>query len=155
MFCPKCGTQNLIEQKYCRACGHKLAAHIAALEGGVEDVSTHLNKGSHLVAIGLIVVGIAKLNILANFFFKSDATGIIINLLILLLIAVPLITIGMVRISLARRALTPKEKAGDKAITAADLNQLPAAADTDRSISIPSVTEHTTLELKAPERVRQ
>ncbi|MGA9772797.1 MAG: zinc ribbon domain-containing protein [Blastocatellia bacterium] len=148
MFCPKCGTQNLIEQKYCRACGHKLAAHIAALEGRTDDVSIPLNKGSQFVAIGLIVTGIVKLNLLANFFFRSDATGIIINLLILLLIAVPLITIGMIRISQARRALNPKAKADDKAITAADLNQLPAAADTDRSISIPSVTEHTTLELK-------
>jgi hypothetical protein len=155
MFCPKCGTQNLIEQKYCRACGHQLAAHLAALEGRVDDVSTHLNKGSQFVALGLIVVGIAKLNILANFFLGGDGFGVIINLLILLFIAVPLITFGLVRLSQARRALTPKEKADNKAITAADLAQLPAAADTDRSISIPSVTEQTTLELKEPERARR
>jgi hypothetical protein len=154
MFCPKCGTQNFIEQKYCRACGHQLAAHAAALEGKVDDVSTHLNKGSQLVTLGLIVVGIAKLNILANFFLRADNIGVIINLLILLFIAVPLISIGLVRLRQARRALTPKEKPDNKAITEADLNQLPAAADTDRSISISSVTEHTTLELKEPEQMR-
>jgi len=154
MFCPKCGTQNLIEQKYCSACRHQLTAHLAALEGRVDDASTYLNKGSMFVAIGLIVIGIAKLNILANFFLRADKVGVIINILILLLIAVPLITFGLIRISHAKRALAPKDKAEDKAITAANLDQLPAA-DTDRSISIPSVTEHTTLELKEPERVRK
>ncbi len=145
----------MLEQKYCRACGHHLTAHVAALEGRVEDANTYLNKGSSFVAIGLIVIGIAKLNILANFFLGGDKFGVILNLLILLFIAVPLITFGFIRISHAKRALAPKEKAGDKAITAANLNQLPAAADTDRSISIPSVTEHTTLELKEPERARK
>jgi hypothetical protein len=155
MFCPKCGTQNLIEQKYCRACRHQLTAHVAALEGRVEDANIYLNKGSLFVAIGLIVVGVAKLNILANFFLGGDKFGVILNLLILLLVAVPLITFGLIRIGQAKRALAPKEKAADKAITKANLDQLPAAADTDRSISIPSVTEHTTLELKEPERVRK
>lgn len=154
MFCPKCGTQNRIEQKYCRACGHQLAAHVAALEGRVDDANTYLSKGSMFVAIGLIVVGVAKLNILANFFLGGDKFGVILNLLILLLVAVPLIAFGLIRITHAKRALAPKEKADDKAITAANLNQLPGAADTDRFISIPHVTEHTTLELKEPERVR-
>ena len=155
MFCPKCGTQNRVEQKYCRACGHQLTAHVAALEGRVDDANTYLNKGSMFVAIGLIVVGVAKLNILANFFLGGDKFGVILNLLILLLVAVPLITFGLIRINHAKRALAPKEKAGDKAITAANLDQLPAAADTDRSISISSVTEHTTLELKEPEPARR
>jgi Zn ribbon nucleic-acid-binding protein len=155
MFCPKCGTQNSIEQKYCRACGHQLAAHIAALEGRVDDVSTHLNKGSQLIAIGLIVVGIAKLNILLNFFLGAGKFGVILNLLILLFIAVPLISLGLVRLSQARRTLTPKGKPDNKAIAEAGITQLTAAADTDRSISIPSVTERTTLELKEPERERR
>ena len=153
MFCPKCGTQNRIEQKYCRSCRHELTAHVAALEGRVDDASNYLNKGSMFVAIGLIVVGIAKLNILANFFLRADKFGVILNILILLLIAVPLITFGLIRISHAKRALAPKERSGEEAITAANRDQLPVAANTDRSISIPSVTEHTTLELKEPERL--
>lgn len=155
MFCPKCGTRNLIEQKYCRACGHHLTAHIDALEGRVDDANTYLSKGSRFVAIGLIVVGVAKLNILANFFLGGDRSGVILNILILLLVAVPLITFGFIRIGQAKHALALKEKAGDKAVTATDLDQLPAAADTDRSISISSVTEHTTLELKEPGRARK
>lgn len=154
MFCPKCGTQNLIEQKYCRSCGHHLAAHTVALEARVDDASAYLRKGSLLVSSGLIVVGVAKLNILASFFLGSDKFGVILNLLILLLIAVPLITFGLICIGQAKRALAPKQQDGDRAITSADLDQLPAA-DTDRSISIPSIVEHTTLELKEPERARK
>jgi hypothetical protein len=32
MFCPKCGIENQIDQRFCRRCGHELAGHRAALE---------------------------------------------------------------------------------------------------------------------------
>jgi hypothetical protein len=161
MFCPKCGTQNLVEQKYCRRCGHQLTGHRAALEGEYEDATANLKKGSAFVSIGLVVGGISKLNILANWFFASDNLAIIINTLIALLISVPLIIIGIIYISQARRVLNPKDQPGSES---ADLSterpiQLPTAPTTDRTISSPaipaSVTEHTTLDLKAPEQARR
>src|SRR5215216_6972035 len=110
MFCPKCGTQNLIEQRYCRGCGHQLAGHRAALEGDYEDATANLKKGSTFISLGFVVGAICKLNILANWFAGVDEFGIIINTLIALLVAVPLVLIGVIRLSQARRVLSPKNQ---------------------------------------------
>jgi hypothetical protein len=161
MFCPKCGAQNLVEQKYCRSCGHQLTSHRAALEGEYEDATAHLKKGSALVSTGLVVGGICKLNILASWFMGADNLGIIINTLVALLIAIPLITIGVIRLGQARRVLSPKDPPGNEAVDKSTERaiHLPAAPTTDRSISLPampaSVTEHTTLDLIPPQQTRQ
>ncbi|HEX8087428.1 MAG TPA: zinc ribbon domain-containing protein [Blastocatellia bacterium] len=161
MFCPKCGTRNLVEQKYCRGCGHHLAGHRAALEGRYDDATSDLKKGSALVSIGLVVGGICKLNILANWFLGADNIGAIINTLVALLVAVPLITIGVIRLGWARRVLSPKDQAGDESAGKSKqaTGQLPAAPAADHPfppLVIPaSVTEHTTLELVAPEQARK
>jgi hypothetical protein len=153
MFCPKCGMQNLSETTYCRGCGHQLAAHRAALEGKVGDAATHLRKGSEFIGAGLLVLGICKLNILLSYFLGGDKFGVIINLLILLLIAVPLVVFGSFRLRRAKRALN-LQPCDDKAIAEADTSQLPAAPTTGSFIEMPSVTEHTTLELKEPKHIR-
>jgi zinc ribbon protein len=156
MFCPKCGIQNQIEQKYCRGCGHHLAGHVIALKGNIEEATIDIKKGSNLVGIGLIVVGICKLNVLLNFFLGADRIGILFNVLLGLLLAVPLITLGVYRIGRAASSLIPKGGAPENAIDISDepRNQLPASAATG-SVPVPSVTERTTLELKEPERVRK
>ena len=130
-----------------------------ALKGKLQDATINVKKGSDLVAIGLIIIGICKLNILLNLFVSSDRWGILFNVMLALLVAVPLIVIGVKRLTRAEKILVPKDEIDQSAIdasidTSSELvNQLPAA-DTDRSISIPSVTEHTTLELKGPEQIR-
>lgn len=154
MFCPKCGMQNLSEAQYCRGCGHALAAHRMALAGKVADATTHLRKGSEFVGAGLLVLGICKLNLLLNYFLGGDKFGVIINLLILLLVAVPLIAFGIVRLTRAKRALGSQSPRDDTAMAEADTTQLAAAPTTGGIIEMPSVTEHTTLELKQPERIR-
>src|SRR6185369_7752839 len=106
MFCPKCGANNLDEQRYCRGCGHGLASHRLALEGKVEDAGTHIKSGSLLVSIGLVIVGIVKLNLLANLIFSPTKWSVIFNLLLLLLVAVPLLVTGLLRFGHARRALS-------------------------------------------------
>lgn len=154
MFCPNCGTQNLSETKYCRGCGHPLTAHRAALEGKVADAATHLRKGSEFVGAGLLVLGICKLNILLSYFLGGDKFGVILNLLILLLVAVPLVAFGIFRLARAKRALGLQPTPNHNDLAEADTTQLPAAPTTGNIIDTPSVTEHTTLELKAPERMR-
>jgi Predicted membrane protein len=151
MFCPKCGANNLDEQRYCRGCGHGLASHRLAMEGKVEDAGTHIKSGSLLVSIGLIVVGIVKLNLILNLIFSPSKFGVIFNLLLLLIVAVPLIVAGIFRLGRAKRALSSPPEASDEAVAASEAAQLAAAPTTDHLIDMPLVTEHTTFELKEPE----
>jgi zinc-ribbon domain len=148
MFCPKCGANNLDEQRFCRGCGHGLVSHRLALEGKVEDAGAHVKSGSLLVSVGLIIVGIVKLNLLANLIFSPTKWSVIFNLLLLVFVAVPLMIAGLFRLSHAKGALNPPQESRDEAITADRAAQLAAAPTTDQLIEMPSATEHTTLELK-------
>ena len=148
MFCPKCGAKNADEQSYCRGCGHGLASHRLAMEGKVEDAGTHIKSGSLLISIGLILIGIVKLNLILNLFFSTSKSAIIFNTLLLLLVAVPIMIAGIFRLGRAKRNLGPSSNDDDKAITANEATALPAAPTTENFINVPSVTEHTTLKLK-------
>jgi hypothetical protein len=156
MFCAKCGIENLIEQKYCRQCGHHLVGHRVALEGNFEVAATNLRKGEDSVGTGLVILGICALNILANWLLGGDAIGILINLAIGLMVAVPFMIIGLMRLERANKVFNVTEQPGKKAIeeSKATAIEMPAAPITDRSLSTAeapaSVTEHTTLDLKTP-----
>lgn len=45
MFCPNCGKDNSLEQKYCAACGTNLQAVAHALTGREEDFFTKMDTG--------------------------------------------------------------------------------------------------------------
>ncbi|HKP11040.1 MAG TPA: zinc ribbon domain-containing protein [Blastocatellia bacterium] len=154
MFCPKCGAKNADEQSYCRGCGHGLVSHRLAMEGKVEDAGTHIKSGSMLISIALIIIGIVKLNLILNLIFRPSKFGIIFNILLLLAAALPLMIAGVLRLARARRSLSPPREGGAEAITANEAMPLAAAPTTDHLIAVPSVTEHTTLELKEPEQRR-
>lgn len=151
MFCPKCGTKNADEPRYCRACGHGLVSHRLAIEGKIEDAGTHIKSGSMLISIGLVIIGIVKLNLILNLIFGPSKFGIIFNLFLLLAVALPLIITGVFRLFHAKRSLNPAQEDSAEAIATNEALSLPAAPTTDHLIVIPSVTEHTTLELKEPE----
>ena len=151
MFCPKCGAKNADEQSYCRGCGHGLTSHRLAMEGKVEDAGTHIKSGSLLISIGLIIIGIVKLNLILNLFFGPSKLGLIFSTLLLLLAAVPIMIAGIFRLGRARRNLGPPPSNSENAIAADEATALPAAPTTEHFINMPSVTEHTTLELKEPE----
>src|SRR5881396_3654058 len=54
MFCPKCGIVNLVDQKFCRGCGHALAGHKAALENNFEEAVEKIKSGSAILGVGVI-----------------------------------------------------------------------------------------------------
>ena len=161
MFCPQCGAENNLEQKYCRRCGLQLSAARISLQGGVEQALTRHKKGELTFAGGAVTLVIFVLGAVANIFLDSGPFPVLINLLLGLGIAVPLIVTGSVLMQRAGRALHPKD----------DRSQLPdhpshgasttipaSAYSTDRLLSPTSapdsVTEQTTLTLKSPEQTR-
>jgi hypothetical protein len=162
MFCPRCSAENNLEQKYCRQCGLQLTAARIALHGGVDEALARYWWGEGLVAGGSIFLLLSVLVALANIFLNSGPWNyaVIINLLIGLIVTVPMITIGMVRLRRARRALQLKDEQGQLASDhSPDEKTLAASAHpTDRLLSaveVPnSITEGTTRHLTTPEDKR-
>ncbi len=160
MFCPRCSAENNLEQKYCRQCGLQLTAAWIAIRGSVDEAATKYKTGEGLLAGGGVLLILSVLAALANILLSSGFGnyGVIINLLIGLIVSVPMITIGIVRVRRARLSVQQKDERSQLASDDSQRrNALIESADpTGRLLSsqtIPdSVTEGTTLHLTAPER---
>ena len=158
MFCPRCGAENDLEQKYCRRCGLPLAAARISLQGGIDEALTRHKKGENLLTGGSVTLVIFILGAFANILLNPGPWnyGVVVNLLLGLVITAPLITTGLVRLRRARRALQPRglqdQLTSDPSTGGGALTS--SAHTTDRLLSPviapPSVTEHTTLHLKSP-----
>jgi hypothetical protein len=160
MFCPRCGAENNLEQKYCRQCGLQLTAARIALKGAMDEALTRYRKGERLLIGGSLFLICSVLAALANIFLNSDPWnyGVIINLLIGLIITLPMITVGIVRLRRARRALQMKDERGQLTSDHSQVGEALAASPHLNGcllspMEVPdSVTEGTTIHLKAPER---
>lgn len=156
MFCPKCGLGNLVDQKFCRGCGHALAGHRAALENNFEDAVEKIKSGTTVLgisAVGLIVISLMGLGVWLT---QKDA-GVFVTLIPVLAFGIPAAVIGLVRLSRAYRALSNRDHGETKAIEQARtvaVHIVPGVT-TDplfQDAQAPaSVTENTTLSLKSPE----
>ena len=162
MYCPRCSAENDLKQKYCRQCGLQLGPVQLALHGGMEEALTKHKVGEWLLAGGSIFLVLSVLAAFANIFLNSGPWnyGVIINLLIGLIVTVPMITIGMVRLRRARRALQLKDEQGQLASDHSQGEKTLAASahPADRLLSaveVPdSITEGTTRLLTTPEDKR-
>jgi hypothetical protein len=156
MFCPKCGIGNLIDQKFCRGCGHALAGHKAALENNFEDAVEKIKSGSTVLGISAVVLTVISLMALAVWIFQKDA-GAFFILIPVLAFVIPATILGLVRLNRAYRALSTKDRGDSKVIAQSKTTaiQLAAGAITDQlaqAVQAPApVTEHTTLNLELPE----
>ena len=157
MFCPRCGAQNKLEQKFCRNCGQSLPAVKLALEGKVDEAASTIAKDFNTLAGGILTLIIFALIALVSTFFSGFNAGL--NLILGLLIAGPIIYKGIKRLERSIKLIDVKTKIQEpepnKTTTEAVENtMLPPVPETDPlAVSqIPStVTEHTTLNLKPPE----
>jgi hypothetical protein len=157
MFCPRCGSENRLEQKYCRQCGMALAAVRLSLEGRVDDAIAELKQIGDRLAGGAVTLGIfALISLVTGYLWYWNGAA---NLLIGLLIAGPLIYRGLRHLERVVRLLNPEEsrEQSEKAFQehpAGIVAPLPAVPDTDPleiSTTQPdAVTEQTTLRLKPP-----
>ena len=152
MFCPQCGTQNDARQSYCRQCGQPLSTVRLALEGSADEALAKFKKGSDSVAGGLVTIGIFLINAIIAFLIGGvwpAAIAIVLGLLI----ALPIIIAGTVRLQRAERLLADRNKSDGPSLGPSGRRHasLPTAPTTDplgSNLSLPdSVTEHTTFEL--------
>src|SRR5215831_744785 len=158
MFCPRCATENELDQGYCRQCGQSLADVRLALEGSPSESLQKLEAGAKwmngglatlisfiFIALLLSVLGIA----LVNPVLSSIA---MLNVLLGALIGFPLVLVGKASVKRATRLLSrTQHQIGNRAnslhgpseLFTMDLNK------DARRIGVPgSVTEHTTLNLE-------
>lgn len=88
MFCPQCGTENNLEQKYCRQRGQQVTDARIAVRGGAEEALARYQKGARLLSAGSIFLIFSVLAALANSLSRPGPRNyaVIINLLIGLII---------------------------------------------------------------------
>src|ERR1044072_5155284 len=104
MFCPRCSTENLNEPKYCRKCGLHLTSVHMSLDGRMDEVIEQLRKGEGVLGGGAVTIVICVVaGLLNSFFVGAIHFGVVINLSIALLVAVPMLYTGMNRISDAEK----------------------------------------------------
>ncbi|MFN2510584.1 MAG: zinc ribbon domain-containing protein [Pyrinomonadaceae bacterium] len=161
MYCPKCSAQNENEQKYCRRCGLPLSILNLAIEGRVDEAVPQYKKGGDSLSGSTITLGLCLIGALINLLLVPapwNVYAVVANSIIGLVIALPMIITGHVRLSRAKRLLSLEDPIlrSIKAESHRTATLLPPAAVTDPLLSpgpIPSsVTEQTTLNLKSPER---
>lgn len=160
MFCPKCGAQNKIEQKFCRNCGQSLPAVRMAEEERIDEAVATLEKDFDKLSTGAVTLLIFAIIALAiSFFTRFDSTTI--NLILGLLIAGPMIYRGMKRLDRSIKLLDPGHQSQEKSLPHSaqnrldqphsDLDESPEVPDTDPMLLHPgsiSVTEESTQLLK-------
>lgn len=155
MFCPRCATENKLEQHYCRQCGLPLPSVKLALEGHVDEAIQKYKKSETLISWGYILLLIGGVNAIINGFLNawqsaifSAAFGFIVGLM--------LITLGLTRMGRANKLLNPPEKKDEPetpAINQSDYaaSALPPAHITEEIKQTPapppSVVENTTIKL--------
>ena len=160
MFCPKCGIGNLVDQKFCRGCGHALAGHKAALENNFEDAVEKIKSGSTALAISAVLPIVISLMALGVWISQKDA-GVFFTLIPALAFAIPAAIVGLVRLNRAYRVLSSTARGAGKAIeqSQAVAVHLAPGAPTDpliHDVQAPaSVTENTTLNLDSPDEPRE
>jgi hypothetical protein len=113
MFCPKCGMENHLDQKYCRGCGHALAGHKFALENNFEDEVEKIKSGSTALGVSAVTVILISLMALGVWISQKDA-GVFFTLLAALAIAIPGTIVGLVRLNRAYRALSHTDRGNRK-----------------------------------------
>jgi hypothetical protein len=156
MFCPQCAAENSLEQKYCRRCGLHLAASRISLQGGVGNALAQHKKGQVMFASGGATLLIFMLVAVANILLGSGPYPVLINLLLGLVVAVPLMAAGFAHMRRAERTLNPKDEPSQlTGIQADETRTLTSSAYSTDPLLPPmktpdSITEATTLNLSSP-----
>ena len=154
MYCPKCGIENLVDQRFCRGCGHGLVGHRIALEKNFEDIAERIKSGS--TALGICAVGLIMISLMGlGVWISQNDAGVFFTLIPVLAFVIPATILGLIRLTRAYRDLSSanpkKPKPVEQLSTAAvHLDESPTTDPLAPSFAAtPSVTEHTTVNLES------
>lgn len=151
MFCPRCGSQNSDETKYCRGCGADLGGVLGALEGRPQEVSALAEKHIDLFSSGLrgLLIGLGFLIVSGVAFETSTRTAVLG--IFALAFGFFFFGTGVSRLVQARALKRLRESKTAPALTSGRVEYIKPTGstyETDGLITTPrSVTEHTTTHL--------
>jgi len=152
MYCPRCATQNESGQGYCRKCGQPLRNVQLALDGRLDEIAGKFKKAEDVLGSGLITFAVFLALGLVSFALGGLVPAAF-NIVLGVLICLPIVVTGLVRLDRLRRTLDTSEPGELPA--ASSVAALRPAAKTDplqSDLIIPvSVTEHTTRRLGSRE----
>lgn len=154
MFCPGCGAQNTVEQKFCRACGLNLEQSAQSLieqtpsekRSELKTAERRLEKFGTIAFGGLGVVGLmAVVGMIYKIFMKFiwDGSSVISGVIFILLLIFAVLGIAYVIFneSLKEKKLAARNPHNEPALKTVNTAKLLEERQFD---SIPSVTEDTT-----------
>ena len=159
MFCPRCATQNELEQSYCRQCGQSLDVVHLALEGRAIQSLEQIRRSqkwlgggtSALLAFDLIALSFLVIGFVIH--SQEFAFIALINLLLGSLIGLPFICIAQASLKRATRLLLKAPAEAHQLINQTQSTKTPPTADLTLKFSNPpippSVAERTTVNLKS------
>ena len=145
MYCPRCGKDGSLEQKFCRACGFQLDQVVELLEPqSVEVVDQNLAQFK-LRRIGSIVVmstiSLALFGVCGAIIWAMVVGGIPVSFGLIGLLLLLGITFGFIFLGLAQL----KAETSTASQTALDSNETTTRLLNQQALNIPpSVTERTT-----------
>jgi len=145
MYCPRCGKDGSLEQKFCRACGFQLDQVVELLEPqSVEVVDQNLAQFK-LRRIGSIVVmstiSLALFGVCGAIIWAMVVGGIPVSFGLIGLLLLLGITFGFIFLGLAQL----KAETSTASQTALDSNETSTRLLNQQALNIPpSVTERTT-----------
>lgn len=158
MFCPLCNTENEAGRGYCRQCGLSLGGVSLAVSGRAGEALSRYKKGAGALSAGALVLVICVTIAVLNFFLSSEPRnyGTLINLLVGLVVALPMIIVGTARVSRAGALLKDDKddgathqirgRADEPASLPPGTRKLDPLAESPSAAN--TVTEQTTLKLR-------
>ena len=149
MYCPDCATLNETQTRYCRKCGRSLAGVQMALEGRVDEAISKFKKSEDLLGVGLLVFALIMAGALLVLFSEGPRAFSFI-VLFALIVCVPIVLTGLIKIDRVRRLLDSSETQSPQVEATKIKDALPARSTDPLEIGPEfqgSVTDRTTLHL--------
>lgn len=162
MFCPRCGTENNAELRFCRRCGLAMPAVRLALDARMDEALPLMQRGQAALEWSALALLLGLLNGGINAYLGARQSAAF-SIVVALLISLTLFVVGKMKLRRANRLLQPSPEqsapaqvdgAGDSAASLQPASDGDAPPHALPPLPHNSVAEETTLKLKPTRRQR-